>query len=576
MGKHVLEDEILKEVFYDEITYQKYRDDTSKTDYFITHVPNLDKNGNLIKLRHGFQNDLINSGVGETARSFCNRHTASLVANASIWNTNNGLIRGVQIQDGKVIQDAKDTNSYTLGIKSDNTLVMYPPSVTAEQVLADGCIDAITAFYPMIQDGTAFDLSGVTTVSNVTERHPRNVIAQLPNKDILFLTCEGRTRANLGMTYDDIIRILLARGVTTAYCLDGGGSSQTVVRGHLVNNTLGHYNIAVGDEALRDNIGSRNGDSTDNGSRNTAVGSNTMCYNTTGYCNTAMCRNALHTNFTGYHNTAIGAAALSGNAPYVNGVVVPDDPKHGNYNTAVGSEALFRGNSDHNTAVGRSAAWNTKNGARNVAIGSEALYYNEANVTYDDKTTAGAGNTAVGTAAMKYMQDGSQATLVNNSSAIGYGARVSGDNQVQLGGSGTTTYSYGAVQSRSDQRDKTDIKDTELGLDFLLKVRPVDFRWDYRDDYQEIDEEGNLITHEKDGSRSGNRFHHGVIAQEIQEVIQKTGKDFGGLQDHKINGGTDVLSIGYEEFIAPIIKSIHELHKMVSDLSDRVSELENK
>lgn len=30
MGKHVLEDEILKEVFYDEITYQKYRDDTSK------------------------------------------------------------------------------------------------------------------------------------------------------------------------------------------------------------------------------------------------------------------------------------------------------------------------------------------------------------------------------------------------------------------------------------------------------------------------------------------------------------------------------------------------------------------
>ncbi|WIT25994.1 hypothetical protein [Bacillus phage SPO1L1] len=238
MGKHVLEDEILKEVFYDEITYQKYRDDISKTDYFITHVPNLDKNGNLIKLRHGFQNDLINSGVGETARSFCNRHSASLVANASIWNTNSGLIRGVQIQDGKVIQDAKDTNSYTLGIKSDNTLVMYPPTVTAEQVLADGCVDAITAFYPMIQDGAAFDLSGVTTVSNVTEHHPRNVIAQLPNKDLLFLTCEGRTKANQGMTYDDMIRILLARGVTTAYCLDGGGSSQTVVRGHLVNNPL--------------------------------------------------------------------------------------------------------------------------------------------------------------------------------------------------------------------------------------------------------------------------------------------------------------------------------------------------
>jgi hypothetical protein len=37
------------------------------------------------------------------------------------------------------------------------------------------------------------------------------------------------------------------------------------------------------------------------------------------------------------------------------------------------------------------------------------------------------------------------------------------------------------------------------------------------------------------------------------------GVDFGGYQDHKINGGEDVLSIGYDEMIAPLVKAIQEL-----------------
>ena len=32
--------------------------------------------------------------------------------------------------------------------------------------------------------------------------------------------------------------------------------------------------------------------------------------------------------------------------------------------------------------------------------------------------------------------------------------------------------------------------------------------------------------------------------------------DFGGFQDHTLNGGKDMLSLSYTEFICPIIKSI--------------------
>ena len=36
--------------------------------------------------------------------------------------------------------------------------------------------------------------------------------------------------------------------------------------------------------------------------------------------------------------------------------------------------------------------------------------------------------------------------------------------------------------------------------------------------------------------------------------------DFGGYQDHTINGGLDQLSIGYQELFSPLIKSIQELN----------------
>ena len=162
-----------------------------------------------------------------------------------------------------------------------------------------------------------------------------------------------------------------------------------------------------------------------------------------------------------------------------------------------------------------------------------------------------------------------------------------------MGNSATTTYVYGTVQNRSDQRDKTDIRDTILGLDFINKLRPVDFRWDYREDYREIVEDYreivedyreiveenksiNVIEHEKDGSKARNRFHHGLIAQDVEKVLKDNNIDFGGFQDHKINGGKDVLSIGYNELIGPLIKAVQELTVQVNNLKEENENIKKK
>lgn len=209
--------------------------------------------------------------------------------------------------------------------------------------------------------------------------------------------------------------------------------------------------------------------------------------------------------------------------------------------------------------------------------------------------------TSVGYGAGRFMQDGTNAIALTNVTLLGANTSVSGNNQVQIGNTTTTTYVYGTVQNRSDERDKADIRDTVLDIDFIMGLRPVDGRWDMRDDYFEeyqvqigIDDEARPVFETrirklpKDGSKKRERFHHWFIAQEVKELCDKLGVDFGGYQDHSVNGGCDVLSLGYDEFIPPTVRAVQqcwermdaqdlliaEQAKTIATLEDRLAKLE--
>ncbi|HHL22178.1 MAG TPA: DUF2793 domain-containing protein [Aliiroseovarius sp.] len=323
-------------------------------------------------------------------------------------------------------------------------------------------------------------------------------------------------------------------------------------------------------------IGYLAGSATTTGYGNVAIGANAMRQATTARLNMTMGGSAAESLTTGSYNMLIG-----GYAGY--------SLTTGNNNVYIGyaaGEAAVIG--DNNTGMGRNSLRNTSTGYRNSAYGRDSLYSNTTghdnagfgvNAIYAN--TTGTYNTAVGVNALFHTTSGGDNTSFTNCTGLGYDTRVSGSNQVQLGNSSTTTYAYGAVQDRSDMRDKADIRDTMLGLDFITRLRPVDFRWDMRDDYfdevEEVDPETGEVTTrlvpvEKDGSRKRGRFHHGLIAQEVAAVIKETGVDFGGYQDHNFAGdGEDVLSIGYSELIAPLIRAVQEMAAEIADLKAQIS-----
>ena len=183
---------------------------------------------------------------------------------------------------------------------------------------------------------------------------------------------------------------------------------------------------------------------------------------------------------------------------------------------------------DNNTAVGLSAMYQITSGTSNVAIG-----YN-------------AGNTI--TSESNLIVIGANATHSAPSDEI-----TLGNGSIETLRVGTTT-----LTSLSDRRDKTNIEETQYGLDFLMRLRPVDYTWRRR-----ILEPGDA-NNPKNGKRRS-----GFIAQELLEAA---GEDGNQVLDLVYDVNPERLEARYGNLIPSMVKSIQQLENKVRILEDKLSE----
>ena len=323
----------------------------------------------------------------------------------------------------------------------------------------------------------------------------------------------------------------------------------------LYSNIEGQVNTANGYQALYNNIA---------GSGNTANGYLALRNNISGFANTATGSNALYFNTEGSDNTAIGKMALYKNIT-------------GNDNTAIGREALFENNTgDNNAALGFNVLYSNTTGDNNTAIGREALNNN----------TTGSNNTALG-----YYADVGSNNLTN-ATAIGANAEVECSNCLVLGnnvnvgigtssplqkldvngnasidgftfnvddvnnrvGIGTATPIYklevngsaaktggGLWSATSDRRLKQDIKPYADGLEKVLAIKAVTYRYN-----------------EKSGHDTEPEYV-GVIAQELQKVAPYMVSSFN-------KDGEEYLSVDPSAMMYMLINAVQEQQEIIKSL----------
>lgn len=220
------------------------------TSYKIVFIPPKDEHGNPIKLKRGLSNNYGAVKEGTKPTEFSNQIAASYVANASTFSAAEGLLRGRQIMDGQVIRSIEDgisSNRQTLIIDSGNNLSMAESSVSANELLAQGVQNALTGFGALIINKSIVYKDGDFD-PNTMEVNPRQIIGQLPDKTLVFFSCDGRLKAQgvlqRGMLVSEAIAVLKKEcpTITFAYLLDGGGSTASVYRSKLLNKVTDNNN----------------------------------------------------------------------------------------------------------------------------------------------------------------------------------------------------------------------------------------------------------------------------------------------------------------------------------------------
>jgi hypothetical protein len=275
-------------------------------------------------------------------------------------------------------------------------------------------------------------------------------------------------------------------------------------------------------------LGLNSGNFTMNGvgsqsSYNTGIGANTLGNLTTGYENSALGQTSMNSNSTGFENSAFGCFSLGSNSS-------------GYQNSSFGRRSMNNNQSGiQNSAFGWNALYGNSTGFQNTAIGGGSLLSNNGNY-----------NTAVG------YNSGSTITTGANLTCIGIDAAPTTPtalNQVTLGNTFVTSLrcNVQTITSLSDARDKKNITELSLGLDFITKLHPRQFNWDKREWYDD-----NV----SDGSKMKEEPTAGFIAQELDEVQTTAGADWLNLV---LKDNPDKWEATYGNLLPVMVKAIQEL-----------------
>jgi hypothetical protein len=272
------------------------------------------------------------------------------------------------------------------------------------------------------------------------------------------------------------------------------------VAGNIAANSTGTYPVVIG-------VGYTAG------AANIGVGSQTLTAVTSGD-NVAIGYYALRNCTTAGWQVAIGNYAL-GSMTTQSGA-----PNYAQYSVAVGHEAL----------------WGNVNGAGgNVAVGFRA----------GKGATTGMQNTFIG------MQSNQGASTGSNNTCLGYNSATTGSttsNEVTLGNSSVSNLRCQdtTISQVSDERDKTNIQDLDMGLEFICRLQPRRFEWNMRD--------GGKVGVEETG----------FVAQELQQAMVDEGKVIPGLV-HDDN--PDRLEAAPMALFTTLVKAVQELADKVEALT---------
>lgn len=340
-------------------------------------------------------------------------------------------------------------------------------------------------------------------------------------------------------------------------------SSYSVALGHNAGNinASGVYNVSIGYGAGQQNTGSGNvfiGEEAGQNTPSSSTSGNVLIGKEAGQNLTA------NPGFGAFGNILIGRYA----------------GKHsiGGFNFYLGQSSGENSDGVNNIFLGLNSGKNNL-GSNSVAIGQTCGSNNEGdyNVFMGFQTginhTTGGYNTLLGSYSNTTTNAG-----ITNSVVLGATGTVNASNKVYFhsnGGEITGDVDYTAP---SDARFKENIKEDVPGLDFITRLKPVTYDFNHKEYKAHLVQllPDSVQSFHLDSLEYNNTKGIGFIAQEVDQVLRDMNIEFSGLHRPDPSNPTSHYTIGYSQFVMPLVKAVQEQQGLIEGQQRIINEQENK
>ena len=206
--------------------------------YYVADVQLTDATA----LRSAFAQNSFGENIVENPSAIAQDNGAVFAINGDYYGFRDS---GIIIRNGVIYRDSGARTG--LAFYLDGHVEVYDETATTAQELLDSGVWNTLSFGPaIVENGETVD--GIESVEvdtnfgnhSIQGDQPRTAVGVIDDNHLVFVVVDGRSPGySQGVTLTGLADIMLGLGATTAYNLDGGGSSTMYFNGSLVNNPLG-------------------------------------------------------------------------------------------------------------------------------------------------------------------------------------------------------------------------------------------------------------------------------------------------------------------------------------------------
>ena len=227
---------------FSDVSYQDENIQINLTEYYENNTKIYVADVQLTSaeyLKTAFAEDTYGKNVTAKTSSIALAHNAILAINGDYYGTQE---KGYVIRNGVVYRSTQSTND-VLCIYADGTLkIISPDEYTAEELVSQGVWQAFS-FGPKLVEDSQITVTQNQEVGKAMASNPRTAIGMISPNHYIFVVSDGRTSESEGLSLYQLAQFMQKLAVTTAYNLDGGGSSTMYFNGEVINNPTTTGNI---------------------------------------------------------------------------------------------------------------------------------------------------------------------------------------------------------------------------------------------------------------------------------------------------------------------------------------------